>query len=250
MPAAAKTEASSKDAYLLKKEFFAISYNNSKGTPNWVAWNLRKDDFGSAKRPVPAPFHPDGDLPATFHEVKPADYKFATTAFDRGHMCPNADRDQSKERATTTFVMTNMVPQTHELNGKAWAKLEAYCRKLVEEEDQELYIFAGPAGKGGWSAKGYFNTTNGKVVVPAKCWKVIVCLPAGKGDPVERIKETTRVIAVIMPNDQTPTNAWGKWRVSVEEVEELTGFTFFDKVPEGVRKVLRKQLDEEKIPGE
>jgi len=53
-----------------------------------------------------------------------------------------------------------------------------------------------------------------------------------------------------MPNDQTPTNVWGKWRVTVEDVEELTGFTFFDKVPEVVRKSLRKQLDEEQIPGE
>jgi len=190
MPAKASAEESNKDAYLLKKEFFTISYNDTKGTPNWVAWNLVKSDFGTAKRPVPAPFHPDAELPATFHKVTPADYKFSNTAFDRGHMCPNADRDQSKERATTTFVMTNMIPQTHELNGKAWAKLESYCRTLVDEEEHELYIFAGPVGKGGWSAKGFFNTTNGRVVVPAKCWKVIVCLPIGQGDPVDRIKET------------------------------------------------------------
>jgi endonuclease G, mitochondrial len=248
MPAEAKAEETSKNAYLIKKEFFTISYNNSKGTPNWVAWHLRKDDFGKAKRPRPAPFHPD-KLPDDFLVVKPSDYRFATTAMERGHMCPNADRDATTERATTTFVMTNMVPQTAELNEKAWAKLESYCRAVVEEDDMELFIYSGPAGKGGWSEKGYFGTTNGKVVVPAKCWKVIVCLPVGKGKPADRVTRNTRVIAVIMPNDRTPTNAWAKWRVSVEEVEELTGYTFFDKVDPEVRKVLIKEVDDEKITG-
>ena len=57
------------------------------------------------------------------------------------------------------------------------------------------------------------------------------------------------MIAVIMPNDRTPTNAWGKWRVRVKDVEELTGYKFFDKVPEEVRKVLLNQLDDDVIPG-
>src|SRR2546430_1413772 len=34
-----------KDNYLMKKEFFALSYNDGKGTPNWVSWRLVKDDF-------------------------------------------------------------------------------------------------------------------------------------------------------------------------------------------------------------
>jgi endonuclease G len=248
MPAKATTDKSHKDAYLLKKEFFAVSYNNSKGTPNWVAWNLRKDDFGDAARPKDA-FHPDSELPTGFLKVRPTDYIFTATGFERGHMCPNADRDATTERAKATFVMTNMVPQSAELNEKAWGNLEKYCRRLVEKDGMELFIYTGPEGRGGWSDKGYFNTTNGKVIVPAKCWKVIVYLPAGEGNPVERVKGESRVIAVIMPNDCTLTNAWGKWRVKVKDVEELTGYTFFDKVPEAVRKVLIDKLDDVNIPG-
>jgi len=60
----------------------------------------------------------------------------------------------------------------------------------------------------------------------------------------------TRLIAVIMPNDQSPTEKWGKWRVRPRDVEELTGYTFFSRVPEAVRKALREKMDDVAIPGE
>src|SRR5664279_3874984 len=39
-----------KNNYLLVKTFYALSYNNAKGTPNWVSWRLSKDDIGSFPR--------------------------------------------------------------------------------------------------------------------------------------------------------------------------------------------------------
>ena len=34
------TEECNADNYLMAKPYFALSYNNSKGTPNWVSWHL------------------------------------------------------------------------------------------------------------------------------------------------------------------------------------------------------------------
>src|ERR1700730_5922355 len=56
------------DNYLMAKPFFALSYNNSKGTPNWVSWHLTDADLGSAKR---MPFYPDQELPRGFNQVVP-----------------------------------------------------------------------------------------------------------------------------------------------------------------------------------
>jgi endonuclease G len=248
-PSKATDNAENKDNYLMKKEWFALSYNNSRGTPNWVSWQLVKEDIGN-KRPEPGPFEPDDTLPKGFHRVKPADYKYAKTGFERGHMCNNADRGKTLETASTTFVMTNMVPQSHELNTGAWEGLEKYCRTLAHSKNgHELYIIAGPAGKGGTTSKGTFETTDGTVVVPEKCWKVVLVLEAEDGDPVSRVTADTRVISVIMPNDHTPGKAhWGDYRVSLKEVEELTGYTFFDKVPEKIRKQLRDKVDDVKVP--
>ena len=139
--------------------------------------------------------------------------------------------------------MTNMVPQTEELNTKAWARLEGHCRRLAERDGKELYIVAGPEGKGGTSEKGHFETTNGHVVVPARCWKVVLVLDAGDGDPAERVTEDSRVIAVVMPNDRTPATRWEKYRVRLLDVEELTGYRFFDRLPRRVWEALLEKGD-------
>jgi endonuclease G len=52
------------------------------------------------------------------------------------------------------------------------------------------------------------------------------------------------VIAVIMPNDQTVSNDWTKYRTTAREVEKLTGFHFFQNVQEEVAEALRDHRDE------
>jgi len=31
-------------------KYFALRYNNDKGTPNWVSWRATKEDLGDARR--------------------------------------------------------------------------------------------------------------------------------------------------------------------------------------------------------
>src|SRR5437588_479283 len=85
-PSQARDDAKDHDNYLMKKEHFALSYHNSKGTPNWVSWRLVKEDLGDAPR---VPFYPDTTLPQGFFRVTPKDY--TGSGFDRGHMCPHSD---------------------------------------------------------------------------------------------------------------------------------------------------------------
>src|SRR4051812_13537447 len=68
-PSHASGQTGDKNNFLLKKEFFAVSYNNVKGTPNWVSWRLSKEDLGSAPR---RPFAPDTTLPSGFNQVLPS----------------------------------------------------------------------------------------------------------------------------------------------------------------------------------
>src|SRR5438128_1749726 len=59
-PSRAREDPKDRDNYLMKKEYFALSYHDGKGMPNWVSWRLVKDDLGDVRR---APFFPDQDLP-------------------------------------------------------------------------------------------------------------------------------------------------------------------------------------------
>jgi len=228
--------------YLMIKPQFALSYNSKKGTPNWVSYRLQKTDMGRAMRGI---FHPDPNLPKHFFEVRPFDYHYNATGMTRGHMCPSTHRNNNEHNADATFVMTNMVPQTEELNGGAWELLERYCRELAFRDHKEMYIVCGPHGMGGKTNRGFIKTVgNGHVTVPNSCWKVIVVLDAAGKDPLAKVNNKTRLIAVNMPNDRTPDNAdWRDYIVRVQEIEQMTGYSFFDNVPAEIINPLKKHLD-------
>jgi endonuclease G len=81
------------------------------------------------------------------------------------------------------------------------------------------------------------------VTVPAKLWKVILVLPSEDAEP----RKNTRVIAIIMPNDQTVGFDWTKYRVSVADVEKLTGYRFFPALPDDVATALKSRVDEVEV---
>ena len=147
--------------------------------------------------------------------------------------------------------MTNIIPQSPHVNQKAWADFEDYCRELVERRHQVLYIISGPAGRGGVGSKGPADTiADGKVTVPAKCWKVVAVIdePVAVPDDVAKIGPRTQLIGVIMPNEQSVGHGWAKFRVSVGDVKALTAYHFFGRVPAEVIEPLKAKVDIEHIP--
>src|SRR5207245_812851 len=120
------------------------------------------------------------------------------------HLCPAADRSASKEDMDVTFLMSNMAPQSPNLNRKVWEKLEEYCRSQVRGGEQELFVVAGPAGRGAVGSDGekmFLQAKGGRIVVPAKCWKVVLVLPVGVTD-AKKVTAEARVFAAIFPNVQ------------------------------------------------
>ncbi len=233
-PSGATADRGKPNNYLVKKRQYALSYNSSKGTPNWVSWHLSKKWRGDVHRK--GPFAPDTSLPGGFLAVRPNDYQ--GSGFDRGHLCPAGDRSASREDMDATFLMTNMVPQAPDLNRKAWENLEKHCRRLTKKE---LYIVAGPAGRGGFGSEGYrtyLRGNKGNILVPGKMWKVVLVLPEGITGP-RKVTAEARTIAVIMPNIQGLGTDWKAYRVSVKDVEELTGYTFFGNLPVDVARELK-----------
>jgi endonuclease G len=236
-PSGATADPADRDNFLMRKPYFALAYNNSRGTANWVSWRLRPSDLGPAPR---GQFFPDPDLPSSFWRITPRDYN--DSGFDRGHLCPRGDRSSSPEAAQATFVMTNIVPQAPHLNQKAWADFEDYCRDLAARRQQTLYIVAGPQGRGGTGEKGPAETiAGGKVTVPARCWKVVLALDGP--EDAARVGPGARLIAVVMPNDQSVGHGWARYRTSVRAVEDLTGYRFFDRVPTTIIEPLKEPVD-------
>jgi endonuclease G len=226
--------------YLLDKPQYAVSYNRDLGRPNWVSWHLSSNWIGSTARQND--FRNDTTLPAGWYQVLGTDY--SGSGFDRGHNCPSGDRTNTVADNSATFLMTNMLPQAPDNNQGPWEAMESYCRTLVSSGN-ELYIVAGGSGSGGTGSNGAATTiAGGHVGVPSQTWKVIIVLPNASGNDVGRVTTSTRTIAVIMPNQQgIRANDWHSYRVSVDQVESLTGYDFFSNVSTSIQSVIESRVD-------
>ena len=238
-PSAAVTSTSFSTNYLLQREEYSLSYNRTKGTPNWVSWHLSSAWQGSARRRDN--FRTDGALPSGWYRVSSSSY--TNSGFDRGHVCPSADRTLSQNDNDNTFFMTNIIPQSPDNNQRTWKYFEDYCRDLMDEGN-ELYVIAGGYGQGGTGRNGTRSTIdNGRVTVPSHTWKVVVVLPNGSND-VNRVNTSTRVIAVFMPNNRTVDNQnWTAYRTSVNYIESLTGYNLLSNVSGSVQNVIEARVD-------
>ncbi len=219
------------DDYLMDKQQYVLSYNPTKLVPNWVSWTLNRSHLGAASRTNS--FRADTSLPSNMVRVQPKDY--SSSGYDRGHMCPSADRTTSQSANATTFIMTNMQPQKGALNSGPWAQLEECARDLARDSDQEVFIVAG----------GVFTPKDkliGKgIAVPSANFKILVSLRHGQG--LSDVTTDTSVIAVIMPNDASASGTkWTKHLVSIDRIEEATGYDFLSQVPEDTQRVLESKI--------
>ena len=222
------------DDVLLDETAFLLSYSPRRRGPNWVEWRLTAEDTGHARRP--SRFRADRALPRGLFRVQPEDY--AHSAYDRGHLCPSADRNATTASAARTFVMTNTEPQLHELNAGPWEQLEEYERSRAADPERVLYIVAG----------GIFDETpktiGRGVAVPRASFKIVVELARGQG--ASDVTERTPTVAVEMPNEPgVGRHAWQQFATSIDAIEADTGYDFLTAVPEGVQAVLEARAPRE-----
>lgn len=101
--------------YLANRVYYKLGYNSQRSIATWVSWHYQSEDLGSTPRQDN--FRPD-NLPSSFYPVTTSSY--TGSGFDRGHNCPSGDRTSSYEANSSTFLMTNIIPQAPNLNQGPW----------------------------------------------------------------------------------------------------------------------------------
>lgn len=230
--------------HLFQRSQYALLYDRTTNTPAWASWQLNASWLGNLSRPE---FTPDPEIPTGWFTVTPRSY--TGSGFDRGHIVPAADRNRTPEDSAAVFYMTNIAPQAPDNNRGPWEQLESYCRTLVRS-GKELYIIAGPTGQGGVGSVGakeaiaaHQESANNKITVPAAFWKIVV-VNNQPGLGLTGITQKTRVIAVLIPNQQgIKEEKWQTYRTTIRELEQRTGYDFLSNVPPAVQNALETQTN-------
>ncbi len=247
-PSGAQAVVAMADNYLMDMGYYIESYNNSKACPNWVSWHLDASNINNTA-PRLNNFAAYNGLPEGWFAVKNNSYSYSKYGFDRGHNCPSADRTSSTNANSSTFLMTNMVPQAPNNNQETWGNFEDYLRSLVLQGN-EVYVIMGSYGTGGTGAKGYFGSItsgNYKINIPSNIWKVALIIPSGNND-MQRVNASTRIIAINTPNNNNVNNRWETYQVSVRAIEIATGYNLFSNLPQHLQDALEQNKRATALP--
>ena len=207
----------SNDGIIIKRGEFVYSFNKNTGFSNWVLHRLGKDDFG----PVPrfhGPFFKDSLLPSDVS--RPTNTDFEKSGYDKGHAVRSEERTTTNEVNRQTFVMSNVFPQTPELNRGPWLDCERWVEKMCKDSTYEYWIIVGSVYEKGKTE--YLNKKNQSFLVPQWVYKIML---------VKKTDGSMEKIAVLMPNINGIRRLdWKSYIVPISKVEELTGYKFFPNV--------------------
>lgn len=191
---------------------YVLSYNTTTNCPNWVAWELTRDE-AKAYRDRYDDFQPDPDVAAP-SQVTTRDY--SGSGYTRGHMCPAADMRWSDEAQRECFYMSNMCPQLEYLNTESWEELEKACRQWAKREGS-VYIVCGPVFDP--KAKARTIGREHKVRVPDGFFKAVLSLRPGH----------EKAIGFYYAHNEREQTIEAT-AMSVDDLERVTGYDFFDHI--------------------
>ena len=197
---------------------YTLSYDTLNHNPFWVAWELtQKEAKGRTSRGDE--FLEDPKIPAR-HAVRPSTY--SGSGYSRGHMCPAGDQKWSREAMDESFYMSNMCPQTIELNKLWWDWLERAEREWAKEEGH-VYIVCGPIYDEGRPVKNVNKKKSFFVGIPHRFFKVILSTRKGQ----------EKALGFIYRNDASE-QLLEDCVCTVDEVERITGYDFFAPLEDGL----------------
>ncbi|MGL2993171.1 DNA/RNA non-specific endonuclease [Flavobacterium sp. TSSA_36] len=206
---------------IITHEFYCLSYNEKYEQAEWVAYELKKSEVLNAnlKRPY---FIQDAKV-----STGSADWRnYKNSGYDKGHLCPAADREFSKKAYESTFLTSNISPQNHEFNSGVWNRLEEKTRYWAQKYDGVYVVTAGilqPNLK---------TIGTERVAVPKYFYKIIL----------DENETNYRMIAFLIPNAASNKPLYD-FVVAVDQIEKLTGLDFFPQLPDDIEKQLEKNSD-------
>lgn len=197
---------------IIHHDHYSLSYSENHEQAEWVAYELKKNHLSKEqfKRPY---FISDAKV-----DTKSADWRnYKNSGYDKGHLCPAADRKFSKLAHDNTFLTSNISPQKHDFNAGIWNRLEQKTRYWANKYNGVFVVTGGILTN--------TNQTIGyeKVTVPKYFYKILL----------DNSNQHIKMIAFLIPHKDSNRPLYN-FIISVDEIEMLTGIDFFEELDDQI----------------
>lgn len=223
---------------------YSFEWDSSLRAQRWTCYTLNKKNMasnGNTRKslwPEGDPWNYDPDIAtaqqqATYSELSNSYFPGTSAYYEKGHICPSADRLYSKDVNEQTFFMTNILPMVAKFNGGIWSMMEARTRNWANGAD-ELYVC-----KGGTIDKSeqILGKTINNHIVPKFFF---VALLHKKGDTYKALGFWVEHL-----NEDHSNDNLGDYVVNIDKLEELTGIDFFCNLPDDIENQIESVSQED-----
>lgn len=214
------------DIQIVDRGEFVIGWSPLLRHPVWVAYHVIPEQ-NYEYTPERPNFKRDKSVQGA---PSPSSYK--NSSMDRGHMAPNyailtcyGPVEQAK-----TFLTSNIAPQAPRLNRRVWQDVEHRIAKLWPKRWGEIWVIVGSISEPDSRNRDVIAGTD--IDIPEYYYQVVV---AQEGLDI-------RAFAVIFEN-KNDISLWpSRSLISIDELEELSGFDFLPDLPGFIQRPLEAQL--------
>jgi endonuclease G len=201
---------------------YTVSYNSDWKIPNWVAYELTKEEVGGT---IPRfdTFSSDPEVP---YENSATTYDYLNSGWDRGHMAPAGDMKWSEQAMKESFYLSNICPQNNNLNSGIWSDLERQVRELARQKGK-IYVVCGPI-----ISKQPQTIGKNRVAVPDAFFKALL----------QNDQNNWYAIAFMFAN-KSGRKPLATYAMSVEELQIITDIDFFPALPDSIEQKAESEVD-------
>lgn len=213
-----------------QKRNYSMLYDAAGRIALWVAYPLCSDYIGSGRTDA---WGYDPKIPDEYEPL--LNHGWPERGFDRGHQIPSGSRNANTAMNRQTFYYTNMTAQVSRFNQGLWANLENRVRGFASVCDT-LYVVTGPIFDSGEPERWTEDNAGNPVAVPDGYFKAVLSYNISTS--------TYYSVAFVYDNEgYSRSNPTASDMCSVSEVEEMTGFTFFNNLPRSIASSVKAQCE-------
>jgi len=205
----------SKSGQVVTRQIYTLQNNAKTKFADWVAYKVTKANIDGPSRSRTWKADP---LISAANTLEPADYTDANAvlAVDRGHQVPLASFSNSAYWAETNYL-SNITPQTANLNQGPWVRLED-AERVLARTGKDVYVVSGTLYE--WNF-GTLPQADESHVIPSGYYKVLMTDTNG----------TITASAYIMEQNLSKTANFCLREVTIDEVERRAGINIMPELP-------------------